>query len=409
MGSVRAETYRPVAGESRSRNQTSNMNPTRNIVQSTLGFETWLRGHISVREPDLEVKHQFMADDIFLFFRATFYRWCERWYAACPSLANAEQVFAVGDLHIQNFGSWRDGHARLIWGVNDYDEVAMMSFAADLVRLIMSAELASEETPACDLTLAEICECVREGYYAGLKDAPQPFVLERRHAWLLRLVRAALKEPKFFWRRWLRERTQAVGEDQVPVALVARLRHAMPKDVPIEFREMQKGVTKGLGSLGHQRFFAYTEHHGGPVAVEGKSMAPSAVLWATGKSGKDIHTDRLLKGPGRPSTPHTSTHEGWLVRPIMSDCGRIDLAELQLEETAQEINFDQERLLFAMGYETANLHQLSKGREELSDRLKSIKVGALKQAALSMLELLQEDFKMWRKYWRERQKAAGAP
>jgi hypothetical protein len=406
---VRAETNRTIVGESRIRNRTSKMNPTRNIVQSTLGFETWLRGHISVRETDLEAKHQFMADDIFLFFRATFYRWCERWYAACPSLANAEQVFAVGDLHIQNFGSWRDGHARLIWGVNDYDEVAMMSFAADLVRLIMSAELASEEMPASDLTLVEICECVREGYYAGLKGAPQPFVLERRHAWLLRLVRAALKEPKFFWRRWLRERTQAVGEDQIPVALITRLRQAMPKDVPIEFREMKKGVTKGLGSLGHQRYFAYTEHHGGPVAVEGKNMAPSAVLWATGKSGKDIHTDRLLKGTGRPSTPHTSTHEGWLVRPIMSDCGRIDLAELQLQETGQEINFDQERLLFAMGYEAANLHQLSKGREELNDRLKSVKVGALKQAALSMLELLQEDFRMWRKYWRERQKTAGAP
>lgn len=385
------------------------MNPTRNIVQSTLGFETWLRGHISVREPDLEIKHQFMADDIFMFFRATFYRWCERWYAACPSLANAEQVYAVGDLHIQNFGSWRDGHARLIWGVNDYDEVAMMSFAADLVRLIMSAELASEETPACDLNLSEICECVREGYSAGLKNAPQPFVLERRHAWLLRLVRAALKEPKFFWRRWLQEKTQSVADDQIPPALAEKLRQVMPKDVPIEFREMQKNVTKGLGSLGHQRFFAYSEHHGGPVAMEGKSMAPSAVLWATGKSGKEIHTDRLLKGPGRPSTPHTSTQEGWLVRPIMSDCGRIALADLVLEETAQKINFDQERLLFSMGYETANLHQLSKSREELSERLKGVKVGALKQAALTMLELLQEDFKMWRKYWRERQKAAGAP
>jgi hypothetical protein len=93
----------------------------------------------------------------------------------------------------------------------------------------------------------------------------------------------------------------------------------------------------------------------------------------------------------------------------MSDCGRIALAELGLEETAQEINFDQERLLFAMGYEIANLHQLSKTREELSERLKAVKVGALKQAALTMLELLQEDFRMWRKYWRERQKAAGAP
>src|SRR5258707_4485486 len=173
---------------------------------ATLGFEAWLRVHITVRETDLEVKHQFMADNIFMFFRATFYRWCERWYAACPSLANAEQVYAVGDLHVQNFGSWRDGHARLIWGVNDYDEVATMSFAADLVRLIMSAELASEATPALDLTLTEICECVREGYIARLKQAPAPFVLERRHAWLLRLIRAALKEPKFFWRGWVREK-----------------------------------------------------------------------------------------------------------------------------------------------------------------------------------------------------------
>jgi hypothetical protein len=385
------------------------MNPTRNIVQSTLGYETWLRGHITVQEADLEVKHQFMAEDIFMFFRATFYRWCERWYAACPSLANAEPLFVVGDLHIQNFGSWRDGHARLIWGVNDYDEVTTMSFAADLLRLIMSAELASEETPGCDLTLTEICERVREGYSAGLKNAPEPFVLERRHAWLLRLVRAALKEPKLFWRRWLRERTESVPEDKIPGPLLARLRQTMPKDVPVEFRQMKKGVTKGLGSLGHQRFFCYSEHHGGPIAMEGKSMAPSAALWATGKSGKEIHVDHLLKGPGRPSTPHTSTHEGWLVRPIMSDCGRIDLTELQLEEEAQAINFGQERLLYSMGFETANLHQLSKSREELNERLKVVKVGALKQAALTMLELLQEDFKMWRKYWRERQRASGAP
>ena len=222
-------------------------------------------------------------------------------------------------------------------------------------------------------------------------------------------MRAALKEPKLFWRRWLREKTQSVPEDQVPVPLAAKLRQAMPKDVEVDFREMKEGVAKGLGSLGHQRFFCYAEHHGGPVAMEGKNMAPSAALWATGKSGKDINVDRLLKGPGRPSTPHTSTHDGWLVRPVMSDCGRIDLAELLAEEVAQAINFDQERLLYSMGFEIANLHQLSKSRDELNERLKGVKVGALKQAALTMLELLQEDFKMWRKYWRERQKASGAP
>ncbi|MBV8816174.1 MAG: DUF2252 family protein, partial [Verrucomicrobia bacterium] len=239
------------------------MNLTRDMVQSTLAFEAWLRGHISVREPDLQSKHQFMAEDIFRFFRGTFYRWCEQWPAVCPSLANAEPVLAIGDLHVQNFGSWRDGHARLIWGVNDYDEVSNMAFTADLVRLIASAELAAGQIPACDLTLPEICEAVRDGYSAGLKGDPQPFVLEHRNAWLLRLVRTVLKEPKIFWRRWLREKTQPVPEDQIPVPLAARLRQAMPKSAKLEFREMQKGVTKGLGSLGHQRFFCYSEYEGG--------------------------------------------------------------------------------------------------------------------------------------------------
>jgi len=57
----------------------------------------------------------------------------------------------------------------LIWGVNDYDEVATMSFAIDLVRLSASAEFASEIIPDCELTLSEICEVVRDGYIAGLE------------------------------------------------------------------------------------------------------------------------------------------------------------------------------------------------------------------------------------------------
>ena len=110
----------------------------RDIVQSTADFENWLRTQISLRDDHLQAKHDKMGEQLFEFFRATFYRWCERWNDACTEWARAEPVVAVGDLHIQNFGSWRDGRGRLIWGVNDYDEVATMSFATDLVRLAAS-------------------------------------------------------------------------------------------------------------------------------------------------------------------------------------------------------------------------------------------------------------------------------
>src|SRR5260370_28222211 len=104
------------------------------------------------------------------------------WEGGLQGVGGGGTGVAVGDLHIQNFGSWRDGRGRLIWGVNDYDEVATMSFAIDLVRLSASAEFASEIIPDCELTLSEICEGVRDGYIARLERAGEPCVFVRRHA-----------------------------------------------------------------------------------------------------------------------------------------------------------------------------------------------------------------------------------
>ena len=54
-------------------------------------------------------------------------------------------MLAVGDIHIENFGTWRDEEGRLVWGVNDFDDAAEMPYALDLVRLAASAVLARQE------------------------------------------------------------------------------------------------------------------------------------------------------------------------------------------------------------------------------------------------------------------------
>jgi uncharacterized protein (DUF2252 family) len=63
-----------------------------------------------------------MTQGAFEFLRATYYRWTMRWPQHCAQLADAPQVLAVGDLHTENFGTWRDAEGRLVWGVNDLDE-----------------------------------------------------------------------------------------------------------------------------------------------------------------------------------------------------------------------------------------------------------------------------------------------
>ena len=57
-------------------------------------------------------------------------------------LARAPRALAVGDLHVENFGTWRDVEGRLIWGINDFDEAWRLPYTNDLVRLATSALLA---------------------------------------------------------------------------------------------------------------------------------------------------------------------------------------------------------------------------------------------------------------------------
>ena len=57
-----------------------------------------------------------MRADPFVFLRATFYRWLQLWPTICGALDDAPPVLAVGDLHIENFGTWRDREGRLILG-----------------------------------------------------------------------------------------------------------------------------------------------------------------------------------------------------------------------------------------------------------------------------------------------------
>src|SRR5262249_19030067 len=89
-----------------------------NIVEATRRYDRWLARRLPVIvQRDLRAKHRHMAEEPFAFLRATFYRWAQVWPHLCPELAGAPRVLGVGDLHLENFGTWRDGEGRLIWGI----------------------------------------------------------------------------------------------------------------------------------------------------------------------------------------------------------------------------------------------------------------------------------------------------
>src|SRR5262245_4684013 len=127
-----------------------------NIHQSAGRYEQWLRRQLDgdLVEKDIQRKREKMAgDDAFPFLRATYWRWAETVLDICGDAAHAPAVLAVGDIHLENFGTWRDADGRLAWGVNDFDEAADMPYVLDLVRLATSALIASPDAGAAPAAL----------------------------------------------------------------------------------------------------------------------------------------------------------------------------------------------------------------------------------------------------------------
>ena len=166
------------------------------IAKATAKYEAWLARRLKIVEPDLKFKHEQMRSGVFPFLRATYYRWAQIWTEVCGAAAKAPRVLAVGDLHIENFGTWRDAEGRLIWGINDFDETWRLPYTNDLIRLATSALLADV---ACNLK--EGIAAVLKGYVDGLEAGGRPFALAEHHPALRAMATARLREPETYWEK----------------------------------------------------------------------------------------------------------------------------------------------------------------------------------------------------------------
>jgi hypothetical protein len=358
------------------------------IVEATRRYEAWLKKRIPVVKRDLDYKHKQMRLDPFLFFRATYYRWAQLWPEHCPKLAHAPEVYAVGDLHLENFGTWRDAEGRLVWGVNDFDEAHPMAFTNDLVRVAVSALLAARSSSNFKLTPREICAELEEGYRAGIEKGGEPFVLMETHPKLRAMALQDLRQPAAFWER-LQQKTVPL-KGRVPGAVRKGLAKILPKGAKPEYRLLKS--PKGLGSLGRRRYLAFIDWKGGRMAREAKDVVPSAYLWARKKScGKgNPWLERTVRAAARCDDPYYEVRRDWLVRRIGPDCSRIDIDEIVHHK-------DLASLLNCMGRETANIHLgTPKGRKRVMAAWDDLPPNWLETAAELMFKLSLKEWNRFR-------------
>lgn len=353
-------------------------------------YERWLGAQLKgdIVEADLEKKHKSMCEDPFVFLRATYWRWAETILEICPDLAGTPTVLAVGDIHLENFGTWTDKEGRLCWGVNDYDEAAEMPYILDLVRLATSAALAAAPS---QISLKAICTNVLEGYAHGI-EAPEAFVLDREHLWLRnRFVVDEAARAKF-WQKIEKQYRDTLAEkhpERPPDRWLKLFAGALP-DPSIKLAYWRRSA--GTGSLGRQRWVGYGIWHGGPLLREGKALVPSGWTRAHG-GGTHLFLDQIAFGKYRTPDPWYAASGSLLMRRLSPNNRKISGEDLR--DAARLLHPD---LLWCMGRELAAIHLGARDqRDALRKDLETRKRRWFHTHVESAAQFVSKEYAEWKK------------
>jgi hypothetical protein len=349
------------------------------IRQSTRGYEDWLRQQLgrNLVEKDLERKHAKMRKDAFSFLRATYWRWAETVLQICHDAVDAPGVLAVGDIHLENFGTWRDADGRLAWGVSDFDEAAEMPYVLDPIRLATSALVAGGQA---GIAAGGLCAAILTGYRRGL-SAPHPLVLDRDLGWLRELVMVPEKQRAKFWKK-----IEGARPEPAPASYRKAIAAAMPAP-RLTFKTARR--TAGSGSLGRPRWIGIADWRGAPVVREAKAILPSAWDRANGRGKAKIRCGEIANGRYRAIDPWFRVENGIAVRRLSPNNRKIEA-----DDGAGALLSPP--MLEAMGFELAGVH-LGTGdvAAAIGEDLARRRPGWLFAAARKMATAIERDHAAW--------------
>lgn len=132
------------------------------------------------REDLLALKYQKMRASPFVFLRGS----CHLFYArlaAGHDLKKSPPVWVCGDLHLENFGSYKGDNRLVYFDLNDFDESALAPASWELVRMLASIELGAADMGMPAEAAPDLCNVFLQSYVAAL-SLGKAYWLERETA-----------------------------------------------------------------------------------------------------------------------------------------------------------------------------------------------------------------------------------
>jgi hypothetical protein len=305
-------------------------------------YETWRARRIPLIDADVQVKYARMAESPWQLGRAAYHRYATQFPLLLPDLAKAPVAVSVGDLHVENFGTWRDRAGRLVWGVHGLDEIDLLPYTADLVRLASTALLAVADG-RLDCLPEQVCDAILAGWSDRIAARhPQPFVLGLEHRDLYADYAPMLRDPVSF---------------EAEITGLAPFERALPKPAarmlasvtpPGDFRPQFKRGSADYTSLGARRIIAVGPLDGGLLVREIKQVPGPVSMWAEPKRAQVSGLVGAIDAArGVAAEPWRRQSRKWVVRALDGA-----LTDLELPNAA----IDPLSLLAKMGAEAANVH-----------------------------------------------------
>ncbi len=311
------------------------------------------------RDPErLKMKLAALRADPFGFFRGT----CALFYETLPldrTLKLSPTVLTCGDLHLENFGSYKGDNRLVYFDLGDFDEACIAPVAYELVRFVTSILVAAKSLKISDATAAKLIARFIETYASNVVLA-KPRWVERSLA--TGPVRKLLQSVKGRHRNDLiaertthksgKTRLAIDGKKTLAVSLQDRTRaesilaaYARTQPSPDFFApiDIARRIA-GTGSLGLERYIALVRGSGraggssdGRYLIDIKAAHPSALAVNIGvrqprwkNEAERVASIQRIAQAISPALlgPVCMGTRSYLVREVQPSADRVNLAAL---------------------------------------------------------------------------------
>ena len=366
-----------------------------------------IQAYNAERDPDrLKLKYAAMRAGPFAFLRGS----CHLFYARLSRegiFKSAPLSWCCGDLHLENFGSYKADNRLVHFDINDFDEAALAPATCDLVRMLTSLRIAADGVAIKVSDADHLCSIFVDTYADALASGKAYWVERETSEGVVRTLlddlRVRQRRDFLNTRTVLKGRKRVLRTDGVKALAVNETQRTCVMNFMNAFAKTQPNPDfysvidvgrriAGTGSLGVDRYAILVRGKGSPNSnylLDLKQALPSTLArrvrvcqpqWCS-EAARIVSVQRRMQAVSFAFLrPVLVGEEPFVLRALQPSEDRVTL------RVARQSTAELEQLIQTMGRLTAWAHLRSGGREGSASADEFIEFGKRRKWRVKLLD-----------------------